>query len=89
MGARLKFWRQSRVPKKGSRDEAVVISRGFAARDGSAVKCHSIILQLLRRQMSFDYYTIPQAKISVDRTFTIQSSVLDLFQLIVTASIPC
>ena len=39
--------------------------------------------------MSFDYYTIPQAKISVDRTFTIQSSVLDLFQLIVTASIPC
>ena len=92
MGARLKFWRQSRVPKKGSRDEAVVISRGFAARDGSAVKSHSIILQLLRRQISFDYYTIPpatQAKISVDRTFTMQSSVLDLFQLIVTASIPC
>ena len=23
MGARLKFWRRSRVPKKGSRDEAV------------------------------------------------------------------
>ena len=25
MGARLKFWRRSRVPKKGSRDEAVEI----------------------------------------------------------------
>ena len=24
MGARLKFWRRSSVPKKGSRDEAVV-----------------------------------------------------------------
>ena len=27
--ARLKFWRRSRVPKKGSREEAVGISRGF------------------------------------------------------------
>ena len=27
VGARLKFWRQSRVPKKGSRDEAVLFSR--------------------------------------------------------------
>ena len=35
VGARLKFWRRSRVPKKGSRDEAVEISRGFPARDGS------------------------------------------------------
>ena len=26
MGARLKFWRRSRVPKNGSRDEAVTIS---------------------------------------------------------------
>ena len=25
MGARLKFWRRSRVPKKGSRDEAVFL----------------------------------------------------------------
>ena len=25
MGARLKFWRRSSVPKKGSRDEAVEI----------------------------------------------------------------
>ena len=44
MGARLKFWRRSRVPKKGSRDEAVEISCGFAARDGSAVKSHSTII---------------------------------------------
>ena len=59
MGARLKFWRRSRVPIKGSRDEAV--SRGFAARDSSAVKSHSTILQRLRRQISPDYYTIPPA----------------------------
>ena len=45
MGVRLKFWRRSRVPKRGSREEAVGISRGFAARDGSAVKSHSTILQ--------------------------------------------
>ena len=37
------------------------ISRGFAARDGSAVKSHSNILQRLRRQISLDYYTIPPA----------------------------
>ena len=61
VGAKLKFWRRSRVPKKRSRDEAVVISRGFAARDGSAVKSHSTILQRLRRQISLDYYTIPPA----------------------------
>ena len=45
VGARLEFWRWSRVPKKGSRDEAVGISRGFAARDGPA------------RQISLDYIT--------------------------------
>ena len=28
MGARLKLWRRSRVPKKGSRDEAVEIHEG-------------------------------------------------------------
>ena len=37
------------------------ISRGFAARDGSAVKSHSTILQRLRRQISLDHYTIPPA----------------------------
>ena len=61
MGARLKFWRRSRVPKKESRDEAVGISRGFAARDGSAVKFHSTMLKRIRRQISLDYYTIPPA----------------------------
>ena len=59
VGARLKFWRRSRVPNKGSRDEAV--ERGFAARDRSAVKSHSTILQRLRRQISLDYYKIPPA----------------------------
>ena len=62
MGARLKFWRRSRVPKKESREEAV----GFAARDGSAVKSHSTILQRLRRQISLDYYTIPPATQATD-----------------------
>ena len=61
MGARLKFWRRSSVPKKGSRDEAVEIPRGFAACDGSAVKSHSNILQRLCCQISLDYYTIPPA----------------------------
>ena len=63
MGARLKFWRRSRVPKKkgvGTRRlKYRGISRGFAARDGSAVKSYSTILQRLRRQISLDYYTIP------------------------------
>ena len=71
MGARLTFWRWSRVPKKGSRNEAIEIriSRSFAARDGSAVKSHSTILQRLRRQISLDYCTIPpatQARVSSD-----------------------
>ena len=63
VGARLKFWRRSRVPKQGSRDEAVEIhiSRGFATRDGSAVKSHATILQRLRHQISLNYYTIPPA----------------------------
>ena len=61
LGARFKFWWRSGVPKKGSRDEVVGISRGFAARDGSAVKSCSTILQRLRRQISLDYYTIPPA----------------------------
>ena len=41
----------------GSWDEAVEISCGFAALDGSAVKSHSTILQRLHRQISLDYYT--------------------------------
>ena len=58
VAARLKFWRRSCVPKKGSRDEALEISRGFAAHDGSAVKSYSTILQRLHCQISLDYYTI-------------------------------
>ena len=77
--ARLKFWRRSRVPKKGSREEAVGISRGFAARDGSAVKCHSTILQRLRRQISLDYYTIPPA------TQAIRRPILDSFKEVMTS----
>ena len=62
LGARLKFWQRSRVPKKESRDEAVEISRGFPALDSSAVKSYSTILQRLHRQISLDYCTIPPAK---------------------------
>ena len=79
MCARLKFWRRSRVPKKGSREEAVSISRGFAARDGSAVKCHSTILQRLRRQISLDYYTIPPATQAIGRP------ILDSFKEVMTS----
>ena len=57
MGARLKFWRRSRVPKKGSRDEAVVflaasqlvtappsnLTRLYY--NGSAAKSHSTTTQ--------------------------------------------
>ena len=61
MGARLKFWRRSRVPKKGSRDEAVEIYAVFLAAsplvtappsnltrlyyNGSAAKSHSTTTQ--------------------------------------------
>ena len=61
VAARLKFWRRSCVPKKGSRDEALEISHGFAAHDGSTVKSYSTILQRLHCQISLDYYTIPPA----------------------------
>ena len=37
----IKVWRRSRDPKKGSGDEAFSISRGFAARGGSAANSHS------------------------------------------------
>ena len=47
VGARLKFWRRSRVPKKGSRDEAVEILEAPPSNltrlyyNGSAAKSHS------------------------------------------------
>ena len=75
MGARLKFWRRSRVPKKGSRDEAVFLAV-FLARDGSAVKSHSTILRRLRRQISLDYYPIPPAtQATVSRSLLTQKSI--------------
>ena len=54
VGARLKFWRRRRVPKKGSNLTRLYYNR-------SAAKSHSTILQRLRRQISLDYYTIPPA----------------------------
>ena len=56
MSERLKFWRRSRVPKTGSRDE--LASPLVTA---PPYKSHSTILQRLRRQISLDYYTIPPA----------------------------
>ena len=83
MGARFKFWRRSRVPKKGSRDEAVEMAVFLSASPlvtGSAVESHSTILQRLRRQISHHYYTIPPAMlvcyIAVFRVVTQRSSPL-------------
>ena len=49
VGARLKFWRRSRVPKKGNRDEAVGIGGWYFSRLRRS--------WLLRRQISLDYIT--------------------------------
>ena len=47
MGARLKFWRRSRVPKNGSRDEAAEIPPNLSRLyyNGSAAKSHSTTTQ--------------------------------------------
>ena len=45
VGARLKFWRRSRVPKKGSRDEAVEFLAASPLVNGSAVKSHATTTQ--------------------------------------------
>ena len=56
VGARLKFWRRSRVPKKGSRDEAVFLAASPLVTappsnltrlyyNGSAAKSHSTTTQ--------------------------------------------
>ena len=55
---RLKFWRRSRVPNKGT---ALPPNLTRLYYNGSAAKSHSTILQRLRRQISLDYYTIPPA----------------------------
>ena len=51
MGARLKFWRRSRLPKRGSRDEAVVFLAAPPSNltrlyyNGSATKSHTTTTQ--------------------------------------------
>ena len=45
MGARLMFWRRSRVPKKGSGDEAVPSNLTRLYYNGSAAKSHSTTTQ--------------------------------------------
>ena len=62
MGARLKFWRRSRVPKKGSRDEAVFLAASPLVTappsnltriyyNGSAAKSHSTTTQYRQLRM--------------------------------------
>ena len=58
MGARLKFWRRSRVPKKGVGTRRLVF---LTAPPSNFISFHSTILQRLRRQISLDYFTIPPA----------------------------
>ena len=55
MGARLKSWQRSRVPKKE------VGTRQLVFLAASPLKSHSTILQRFGRQISLDYYTIPPA----------------------------
>ena len=67
MGARLKFWRRSRVPKKGSRDEAVVFLAASPLvtapppnltqiyYNGSAAKSHSTTTQYRQLRRLFVY----------------------------------
>ena len=45
MGATLKFWQRSRVPKKGSRDEAVEIPP--ARKPGILSSLHLLMLSLV------------------------------------------
>ena len=54
VGARLKFWQRSCVPKKGSRDEVVEIPSRLRPS------------WLLRRQISLNYYTIPPATQAIE-----------------------
>ena len=56
VGARLKFWRRSRVPKKGSKDKAVEI---LAARPSNLTRLY--YNGSAGRQISLEYFTIPPA----------------------------
>ena len=70
--------------KKGVGTRRLSISRGFAARDGSAFKTHSTILQRLRRQNSLDYYTIPPATQATERTNAVLSGMNRFNKQIIT-----
>ena len=70
VGARLKFWRRSRVPKKGSRDEAVFLAASPLVTappsnltrlyyNGSAAKSHSTTTQY--RQLRRLFFAVTQA----------------------------
>ena len=65
VGSRFKFWRRSRVPKKGSRDEwrlrRQISLEYITTAPPPNLTRHSNMLQRLRRQISLDYYTIPPA----------------------------
>ena len=73
------MFQKKRVATRRLKYRISSISSGFAARDGSAVKSHSTILQRLRRQISLDYYTIPpatQARKTMERAGVIKLSVI-------------
>ena len=68
VGARLKFWQRSCVPKKGSRDEVVEIPSRLRRRDCSAVKSHSTTTQYrqLRRLSSKITYLHPFTNCNIE-----------------------
>ena len=69
VGARLKFWRRSRVPKEGSREEAIEIFSRLRLSWRLRLESHSTILQRFSLQISLDYYTIPPAtQATLDRS---------------------
>ena len=49
MGARLKFWRRSRVPKKGTGDEAVEIPPHTSVRRNGLVEDHTCVNHVIIR----------------------------------------
>ena len=85
MGARLKFWRRSRVPKKGSRDEAVFLAASPLVTappsnltglyyNGSAAKSHSTTTQYrqLRRLLRIlNIIVIGQNTINIPEIFQV------------------
>ena len=61
-GARLKFWRQSRVPKKGSKDEAVeILAASLLVTAPPSNHTRLYYNGSAGRQISLEYFTIPPA----------------------------